>query len=184
MKRSIPILLALAVCLTIAPESRAEQAPDTYAGDLWSRSRLTGDWGGVRDTLTKRGVTLDVDVLGTPQGVVSGGRDTGWDIWGASEYTLHVDTQKLGLWPGGFLKFQADTSFGSNILKDTGAFVPVNTAALLPGVNDRTTALMNATLTQFLSPQFAVFAGKSFAAASPMPPRMRIRRRISRTSAT
>jgi porin len=38
--------------------------------------------------------------------------------------------------------------------------VPVNTAVLLPAPNDRTTALTNATLTQFLSPQFGVLAGK------------------------
>jgi len=38
--------------------------------------------------------------------------------------------------------------------------VPVNTAALLPAPDDRTTALTNATLTQFLSPQFGVVAGK------------------------
>ena len=33
---------------------------------------------------------------------------------------------------------------------------------MLPGVNERTTALMNATLMQFLSPQFAIVAGKLF----------------------
>ena len=38
--------------------------------------------------------------------------------------------------------------------------MPVNTAALLPAPNDRTTALTNASLTQFLSPQFGVVAGK------------------------
>jgi porin len=91
---------------------------------------------------------------------VSGGRNTGSNFWGNLDYTLNLDTQKLGWWPGGFFKFQGDTGLGSNIFKDSGALVPVNTAALLPGVNDRTTALMNATLTQFLSPQFAVFLGK------------------------
>jgi porin len=59
-----------------------------------------------------------------------------------------------------FFKFQGDTGFGSNVFKNAGTVVPVNTAALIPGINDRTTALMNATLTQFLSPQFGLFAGK------------------------
>jgi porin len=36
----------------------------------------------------------------------------------------------------------------------------VNTAALIPGPDERTTALMNATVTQFLSPQIGVFLGK------------------------
>jgi porin len=38
--------------------------------------------------------------------------------------------------------------------------VPVNTAGLIPAPNDQTTALMNATLMQFLSPKFGVIAGK------------------------
>ena len=89
-----------------------------------------------------------------------GGRSVGSDFWGNVDYTINLDTQKLGLWPGGFIKLQADTGFGSNAFRDSGAAIPVNTAALLPGPNDRTTALMNATITQFLSPQFAVFGGK------------------------
>ena len=48
---------------------------------------------------------------------------------------------------------------GSNVFGDAGTLVPVNTAALLPVPDDRTTALTNATLTQFLSPQFGVVAG-------------------------
>ena len=76
------------------------------------------------------------------------------------DYTLNVDTQKLGWWPGGFFKFSADTGFGSNEFNDIGAVVPPNTAALLPGLNKRTTVLTNATMVQFLSPQFGVLGGK------------------------
>jgi hypothetical protein len=38
---------------------------------------------------------------------VSGGRSTGGDLWGNIDYTLNIDTQKLGLWPGGSLSFKA-----------------------------------------------------------------------------
>ena len=72
------------------------------------------------------------------------------------DYTLNVDTQKLGLWPGGFFKVSADTGFGSNAFQDAGTIVPVNTAALLPAPDDRTTALTNATFTQFLNPKFGL----------------------------
>jgi porin len=106
------------------------------------------------------GIVLDVDLLATPQDVVSGGRSTGANFWGNMDYTLNIDTQKLGLWPGGFFKFEGDTGFGSNVLRGSGVIVPVNTAALLPAPNDRTSALTNATFTQFLSPQFGLFAGK------------------------
>ena len=73
------------------------QAPPTYAGDIWSRPRLTGDWGGFRDQLAKKGVVFDADLLLMPQGVLSGGRDTGAGFWGNAEYTLNVDTGKAGL---------------------------------------------------------------------------------------
>jgi porin len=149
--------------MLIAPGlARAQlvDVPDTWGGDIWSRPRLTGDWGGLRNDLAMKGVVFDTDLLLTPQDVVSGGRSTGGDTWGNIEYTLNIDTQKLGLWPGGFLKFQGDTGFGSNVFNNAGTIVPVNTAALVPGLNERVTALMNATLTQFLSPQISLLAGK------------------------
>jgi porin len=156
-------LFLIGLVLLVAPDlARAQpyELPATWGGDIFSRPRLTGDWDGLRDELGKNGVVLDVDLLMTPQVVLSGGRSVGADLWGNVDYTLNLDTQKLGLWPGGFLKISADTGFGSNAYRDAGAIVPVNTAALLPGNNDRTTALTNATFTQFLSPQFGVFVGK------------------------
>lgn len=156
----------LALALLVTPSLASAQpveAPDTYAGDLWSRPRLTGDWGGLRDELAKKGIVLDVDVLLTPQGVASGGRDTAAEFWGTAEYTLGVDTQKLGLWPGGFFNVYALSSFGnSDINKDAGAFVPVNTATILPEPDDTTTALMNLTIMQFFSEKFGIVAGKIY----------------------
>jgi porin len=56
------------------------EVPPTWGGDIWSRPRLTGDWGGLRDELGKKGVVFDVDLLETPLDVVGGGRDTGADV--------------------------------------------------------------------------------------------------------
>jgi porin len=70
-----------------------------------------------------------------------------------------VDTQKLGLWPGGFLNISADTSFGT-ALNNSGAIAPVNTAFLIPESNVHTTALMGATYMQFLSEKFGLILGK------------------------
>jgi porin len=134
--------------------------PPTWGGDFWSRPRLTGDWNGVRDDLGKKGVVLDVDLLLTPQSVFSGGRSDTTSFWGNAEYTLNLDTQKMGLWPGGFIKLQGNTGFGSNAFSDSGAIAPVNTAALYPGDDVRTSALTNATIMQFLSPEFGLLIGK------------------------
>ena len=136
--------------------------PETWGGDFWSRPRLTGSWGGFRDDLGKKGVVFDVDLLLTPQGVLTGGRDTGAEFWGNADYTLNVDTGKLGLWPGGFLKVYAGSSFGETVLHDSGALVPVNTATLFPKFDEPSTGLLHATFTQFLSPKFGLQVGKIF----------------------
>jgi porin len=146
-----------------APTSAQPVAvPDTWGGDFWSRPRLTGSWGGVRDELGKKGVVFDVDLTLTPQGVLDGGRDTGAEFWGNADYTLNVDTGKLGLWPGGFLKVYAGSSFGESVFDKAGALVPVNTATLFPEPNDPSTGLMQATFMQFLHPTFGLIAGKLF----------------------
>jgi porin len=157
------VLLGLAVVAAASPATaQPVDVPPTWGGDFWERPRLTGSWWGLRDELGKKGVVFDTDVLLTPQGVLSGGKDTGWEFWGNADYTLNIDTGKLGLWPGGFFKVYADSSFGDTVLGPSGGIVPVNTMGLLPKPNEPTTALLNATFMQFLSPKFGVFAGKVF----------------------
>ena len=163
MSRSICWLAALAMAwMIIAPPSASAQVtpPETYAGDLWSRPRLTGDWGGFRDTLAKRGVVLDVDFLQTLQGVASGGRDTGVEWSGRFDYTLNLDTGKLGLWPGGFLRAHGETTLGDSVNGISGAVGAPNPAALFPVPGQETTTLTNLSFAQFLSPKFGLIAGK------------------------
>jgi porin len=156
-------IAALGLLLVVPATGSAQphDVPDTWGGDLLSRPRLTGSWGGFRDEMGKKGIVLDVDVILTPQAVATGGIDTGADFWGNTEYTLNVDTQKAGLWPGGFLKVVGNSAFGDNILGDSGAAVAPNTALLLPSTKP-TSALMNATFMQFLSPKLGLIAGKIF----------------------
>ena len=157
------VVLGLALLITPVPASaQPVPVPETWGGDFMSRARLTGNWGGFRDELGKKGVVFDADLLLTPQGVASGGRDTEAEFWGNAEYTLNVDTGKAGLWPGGFLRLIANSGFGESVLQDSGAISPVNTAALLPKPNAPTTGLMHATFMQFLSPKFGLVAGKFF----------------------
>lgn len=154
--------LAYGALLFFANTASAQMVdvPPTWGGDLWSRPRLTGDWDDVRDALGKKGIVLVFDMLLTPQAVTSGGVQQGGKFWGNTDYTLNVDTGKAGLWPGGFFKFEGDTGFGQSALQNSGSLVPVNTTALLPAPNDNTSALLNATFTQFFSNQFGVLAGK------------------------
>ncbi len=166
LRMAAVVTRVLALALLVTPSlasAQPVQAPETYAGDIWSRPRVTGDWGGLRDELAKKGIVLNVEMLFTPQAVVSGGRDTGGEFWGTAEYTLGVDTQKLGLWPGGFLNVYAMSGFGnSDINRDSGAFTPVNTATILPDFGNQASALMNLTLMQFFSEKFGIVAGKVY----------------------
>ena len=154
LRVNLTLAALIALTLSAAPGLAVAQpvtVPDTWGGDFWSRPRVTGSWGGVRDEVGKKGVVLDVDLLLMPQGVLSGGRDTDGGFWGSADDTLNVDTGKLGLWPGGFLRVYATTTFGENVAKDSGALVPVNTAFLFPEPSEPSTGLMNATFMQFLS---------------------------------
>ena len=153
-------LVGIALVATAAANAQILDVPATWGGDFSSRLRATGDWGGLRDDLGKKGIVLDVDLLVTPMDVLSGGRSTGGDTWGNADYTLKLDTDKAGLWPGGLLTVSADTGFGTNLFSHSGALVPVNTATLVPGPNDHTTALTEATFMQFLSEKFGLIVGK------------------------
>jgi len=159
MNRRWLFVLALLPMATVA-RAQPVEVPETWGGDWESRQRLTGDWGGVRDELGKKGIVFDLDLLLTPQAVLDGGRSSDADAWGNVDYTLNIDTQKAGLWPGGFLRVEGDTGFGNNVISNSGALVPINTAALYPGLNERTTALTNLSVTQFLSEHLGVTLGK------------------------
>ena len=137
--------------------------PPTYAGDLWSRPRLTGNWFGGRDWLAEHGATFDVDMIQILQGVGSGGLRNNVSYDGLVDYDLKADTSKMGLWPGGFFELKVFTTYGTNSTRDAGAFFPPNAISLLPEPGDNTTtALMNLTFAQFLAPWFGIFAGKVY----------------------
>ncbi len=157
------ILLGSALLIEPGPSNaQPVDAPPTWGGDIKSRSRLTGNWGGLRDDLGKKGIVLDTDLLLTPQGVMSGGKSTDAGVWGTAIYTLNIDTNKLDLWRGGFFKFQGMSTFGHSVFGNSGAVVPSNEAWLFPGFNQPTSGLMSATFMQFLSPKFGLVAGKIY----------------------
>ena len=134
--------------------------PDTWGGDLATRPRLTGDWDGVRDDLSKKGVVLDVDAYWWPQKITGGGKNTSGGSWGNLNAELNVDTGKAGMWPGGFFKVKTVTGFGHYIGDDTGAIMPANAAWSLPASGEDGSGLLELSYLQFLNPQLGVMAGK------------------------
>jgi porin len=158
----VVLAVALAVCTPLVVTAQPYDVPPTWGGDLWSRPRLTGDWFGFRDEMGKRGVVVDIDMLQILQGNATGGQDTGVSYGGTAEYTLHVDTGKLGLWPGGFFRVYGMSGFGKSENEDVGATMgAVNMAATLPEPHT-STALMDLTYMQFFTTWLGVFAGKVY----------------------
>lgn len=130
-----------------------------YTGDFLERRYLTGDWGGWRTKLADRGITLNVDLLQEYFGVVDGGRDENDAYGGSADYELHVETQRLGLWPGGFLRVFAESRFGKFVNLDAGSLIPADADGVFP-LPDNITTLTSVSYMQFLAPWVAVLGGK------------------------
>lgn len=131
-----------------------------YAGGICERPVLTGDWGGRRSSLASSGVTLDADNTSFYFGNTSGGLNRQFDYGGHGDYVFNVDSGKLGLMEGQFWKIRAEHRFGESISNDTGALLPATVLADLPVSTSEDVYLTNVLLTQFLSEELAVFAGK------------------------
>jgi porin len=127
---------------------------------LLTRSTLTGDWGGVRNDLEARGVTFDMNLTEIEQGVLGGGRSDAWQYGGRANLTGNLDTEKLGLWPGGFATLELEDNFGTGINLNTGAIDPVDTNQLFPEPGGYYFAVPQLSFTQFVSPYVGFLAGK------------------------
>ncbi len=116
MKRLAPIATGIFLFgMLLSTQVGAEETSpvDTYSGDIWTRSTLTGDWWGVRNDLAAKGIILDMGLTQIGQGVVGGGKDKGWKYGGRGDLTINVDNEKLGLWPGNvMLHFNRKSSAG------------------------------------------------------------------------
>jgi porin len=137
-----------------------EGAVGTYSGDIWTRSTLTGDWGGTRDDLAQKGVTFDLSLTQIFQGVVNGGKDRSWEYGGVGNMTVSVDTQKLGLWPGGFFNMEVEGNYHDAVNLNSGAIMPVNSNSLYPTPGGDNLNIPALNFMQFFSEYAGVLLGK------------------------
>jgi len=131
-----------------------------YAGDFLTRPALTGDWGGARDDALAKGVRVDASVTQVYQGVLDGGKDGSWEYGGRANLTTQLDTQKAGLWPGGFFKLEFEGNWTESANGHTGAIMPVNTNQLFPVPTGDNVGLPEISFAQFVSPYAGMFVGK------------------------
>ena len=163
MKRSTIILTAIFLLgISLATEVSAQDtsSKDPYSGDLLSRSTLTGDWGGYRNEWDQKGITFDFNITQIGQGVVNGGKSSAWQYGGRGDLTINLDSQKLGLWPGGFFNLELEGNWASSVNSSTGALMPVNTNQTFPLPPGDIFGVPAWNFTQFLSPYFGLGIGK------------------------
>jgi porin len=164
------LLLALTLngAITFAEETKPATAaqdatlfpvPD-FTGDVWSRSFLTGDWGGLRTRLANNGVQLELKLTQIFQDVSSGGTNRTGRYSGSADIILKLDSQKLGLWPGGFLFVEAQAPYGNTVIPYAAGIMPVNALIAMTQPASNEIILPHLYFTQFLSEKFAVFLGK------------------------
>jgi porin len=164
MVRRSAIVVGVTVLLGMALRTHAGAAEpassDPYSGDFFTRSTLTGDWGGARNDLAAKGITFDTNLTQIEQGVVGGGKNSSWEYGGRGNLTFHLDTQKLGLWPGGFLTVELEGNWSDSVNFKTGALAPVNSNQLFPLPLRNNVALPAWNFAQFLSHYAGVLFGK------------------------
>jgi porin len=164
----IPVLaffLSFSFNARIGAEQASSSNPD--AGVSWTGSTLSGDWAGVRNKLAANGVTIDMNLTQVGHGIVYGGKDTGWQYGGGrGNITVSLDSQKLGLWPGGFLTVESEGNFipQDNLRKSvngrSGALMPVNSSQFYPTPAGDNFNLPQLSFTQFIGPHAALLIGK------------------------
>lgn len=148
------------------PAKKSSQPPFfrlDYSGDFWTSPGLTGDWGGARTELANKGISLNVETSNYMQGNAHGGRSTNdaFRYGGTADYILQLDTDRMGLWPGGYFKIRGQTTWGHGIGEQVGAIAPPNFSTLLPEpYQPGQTTLTEYYMMQFLSEKFGLIAGQ------------------------
>jgi porin len=127
---------------------------------LGQRSQLTGDWGGARSLLQKKGVTFNLEWTQFYQGLGAGTGPKSFDYGGRLDAFLHLDTGKLGLWKGGGLHTHLEYRYGTLPAFRGGTLLPVNTGALLPLGSADTVVASSLYLTQQFGDRATLLIGK------------------------
>ena len=109
--------------------------PGTGAGYFRHRTQLSGDWGGLRTELARRGFFVDLYSTSAYQDVSSGGLKTGNAFIQNTQIAINVDTGRAGLWSGGLFHITLESRYGSSPQDSftVGTATPQYTGLAMPG---------------------------------------------------
>ena len=117
-------------------QGAAAKAAQPARPDFLHQETLTGDWNGVRTKWKNKGVDVVGSLTQFYQGVSAGGTRTGSEYNGTAQAELKFDFGKLAGWKFWSAEIKAETRFGGPLLTSTGTISTVNTAAIIPGVDE------------------------------------------------
>jgi hypothetical protein len=129
--RTVVCTLAVLVSMSVNTVL-AQQAESTspYDAPLLDRSTLTGNWGGARDDLAARGITITPSVTQFYQ-APTGGK---FEFGSKAEVFLNINAAKLGLWDGFGIHVHGEYNFGHTPAVD-GTTFPNNPPMTYPVEN-------------------------------------------------
>ncbi|MCP5047678.1 MAG: hypothetical protein GY940_10935, partial [bacterium] len=87
----------------------AEESPN-----LWQRDTLTGDWGGLRSKMEKKGIRLEMVHTGEMISILSGGLERETVFLDNKDLMLSVDAEALAGWKGAEFSLYVLGNHGSN----------------------------------------------------------------------
>lgn len=124
------LLLALLLSADPAVTEKEEPKPD------WNHGfHLTGEWGGARTWLEDHGVTFDIiyaaEIFADAAHHVAGNNSA---ITGHLDLAITLDTDGLGLWPGGTFYAVGQTNHGNGINELVGSTSEVSNIEAAPYV--------------------------------------------------
>lgn len=145
--------------MTIAPD---RTPVSDYTGNIRERSTLFGDPDGKRQWLYDKGVALDLSVTQVYQGLTSGSENKEWKYSGTADYSLALDSGRLGLWPAGLLTVHGRTKFGRSVNSTARTLSPVNWNYSTPdSAEDSESFLEEYYLSQGLTGKLSLLAGRT-----------------------
>ncbi|QDS95889.1 Carbohydrate-selective porin, OprB family [Roseimaritima multifibrata] len=123
-------------------------------------SGFLADMKRIRLNAADQGITFQNNLTQFYMGNTTGGNEQRFLYSGHGDYLANVDFGKLGVQEGLFLKVRAEHRFGTSLSGITGSVLPSNVAADLPVPNHEDLYITNFMITQALSEEFVLFAGK------------------------
>lgn len=121
----------LLLVLTAEPVAAEAEAPPAY----WDGPHLTGEWGGARTWLDEHGITIDIiyaaEIFANAAQATAGDNSA---TSGHLDLAITIETEDLGLWPGGKFYAVGQTNHGLGINQLVGSTSEISNIEAAPYV--------------------------------------------------